>query len=57
MWEINPNSKGTLYNYPDIPAVEEPDRDINDRLSFIVPSSTIESDGPHEFTKKMYPDT
>ncbi len=56
MWKLDPNSKGTLFNYPDIPAVKEPERDINNRLSFLVPSTNVETDEPYEFTKVMYPD-
>ncbi|PBK92972.1 hypothetical protein ARMGADRAFT_1030433 [Armillaria gallica] len=57
MWEIDPNSKRTLFHYPDVPINDDPERDINDRLLFIVPSSTIKSNGPHEFTRRLYPDT
>lgn len=57
MWEINPTSKGSLFNYPEIPVTSDPDWNINDHLSFLAPSSRIESEGPYEFTAAMYPDT
>ncbi len=57
MWEIDPSSKGSLFNYPELPTPDDPAWNINDRLSFLVPSSHIESDGPYEFTAAMYPDT
>ncbi|PBK81854.1 hypothetical protein ARMGADRAFT_1039054 [Armillaria gallica] len=56
MWEIDPNSKGSLFNYPEMLLMDDPEQDINNRLSFIVPTSAIKSEGPYEFTVAMYPD-
>ncbi|KAK0479000.1 hypothetical protein EDD18DRAFT_1364444 [Armillaria luteobubalina] len=56
MWEIDPTSQGSLFNYLDFPYSDDPETDINDCLSFIVPNSELESKGPYEFTSDMYPD-
>ncbi|KAK0485571.1 hypothetical protein EDD18DRAFT_1111371 [Armillaria luteobubalina] len=56
MWEIDPTSQGSLFNYPDFPYSDDPETDINDHLSFIVPNLELESEGPYEFTSDMYPD-
>ncbi len=55
MWELDANHKAPLFNYPDFPLTEGQDVDINDRLSFVVPTSKVESEGPYEFTGSMYP--
>ena len=56
MWEIDPHSKGNLFNHPERPNHSDPDWDINNRLSHIVLMSSIESEGPYEFTAAMYPE-
>ncbi|PBK86161.1 hypothetical protein ARMGADRAFT_1035876 [Armillaria gallica] len=56
MWDINPTSHGSLFNYPKFPEDDDSEIDINDRLSFIVPTTKLEVEGPYEFTGTMYPD-
>ncbi len=56
MWEIDSTHKAPLFNYPDFPLAEGRNININDWLSFIVPTSRVESEGPYEFTCTMYPD-
>ncbi len=46
MWEIDPCSKGSLFNYPEGPDCDDLNWSIDDRLSYIVPSSSIETKGP-----------
>ncbi len=56
MWELDTNHRAPIFNYPDFPLAGGRSMDIDDRLSFIVPNSNIESEGPYEFTGTMYPD-
>ncbi|KAK0228073.1 hypothetical protein IW262DRAFT_1455273 [Armillaria fumosa] len=56
MWEIDPMSQGSLFNYPEFPGNEDPSPEINDRLSFIIPNANLEFKGPYEFKNNMYPD-
>ncbi|PBL04565.1 hypothetical protein ARMGADRAFT_1071014 [Armillaria gallica] len=55
MWELDANHKAPLFNYPDFPLTKGQNVDINDRLSFVVPTSKVESEGPYEFTETMFP--
>ncbi len=56
MLEINPTSHGLLFNYPDFPEDDKLEVNINDRLSFIVLATGLDSDRPYKFMSAMYLD-